>query len=234
MRRVLGHCRGPKSGAWYNDIEGGFNVSVFPVRGTIPDDEYLVQPGQAEVRVAGFDGPRDPEGGAADATRSKLSNTEPLNPSEPFEPHELFEPPEPLNSFEPFEPFEPPEPTRSRSPVCQDRPPIDQRLIASLGDPGSCFVTQANHLRPAACSRLETRPDTDTHAPRAQHPRLVGPHPPRAGERDRNHRPAAVHRDAKRAQAKRHDAAGANERALGKYEQRIAREENLVELLDGR
>ena len=25
---------------WYNDIEGGFNVSRFTARGTIPDDEY--------------------------------------------------------------------------------------------------------------------------------------------------------------------------------------------------
>jgi hypothetical protein len=25
---------------WYNDIEGGFNVSRFVVRGEIPDDEY--------------------------------------------------------------------------------------------------------------------------------------------------------------------------------------------------
>ena len=55
---------------WYNDIEDGFNVSTYIEWGTIPANEYLVQPGRVEVRLARFDGWSDVEGKATRAARS--------------------------------------------------------------------------------------------------------------------------------------------------------------------
>jgi hypothetical protein len=44
---------------WYNDIEGGFNVSRFVIRGEIPDDEYWCNQDRlrwALLRLAGDPG----------------------------------------------------------------------------------------------------------------------------------------------------------------------------------
>jgi hypothetical protein len=43
---------------WYNDIEGGFNVSVFAVRGTIPDDEYWCNQDELKYALAALMGQR--------------------------------------------------------------------------------------------------------------------------------------------------------------------------------
>jgi hypothetical protein len=67
---------------WYNDIEEGFNVFVFVVRGTIPDDEYGCNQDELKWALPALMGQQIPKADhPGPAPRSKLTNTEPVEPS---------------------------------------------------------------------------------------------------------------------------------------------------------